>query len=458
LSDDRRLADADLLLHGQGGVLLALARTEGDWSEVFVERGTKVDVEFSKGARGISSGSTDGVAVRLRRSDAVTFAHTNSISTAAIHRLLADITPIDRGTAGSDDDSQLSDIDLDRHRRLATRQEAERLLDSAEEAAAEQGATDLRVRFSRQWRSVSVAGSDGRRGTDRSCHTYVSVDLRRDGARASAKLAVGGDAATDEFAGRRLVEAAAAEAARTGSAAPPTSGRYSVLFAPAAAGILMHEAIGHPLEADTALAGSALWRLRGTRFSHPDLQVAEEPANPQAWVPAVVDEEGSRCRRVALIEAGVVLAVVSDRATAEKIGQETTGHARRGSFASPPMPRVRHTVVTGGRDDDADLLSGSDDGILVERILAADADPGRGGFTARVERGRRIRSGRLADTLADFTVRGDLGDFRSLDGIGTRSELGQALCGRAGHWLPISYSSPALHFGRLAVYGRDDGR
>jgi TldD protein len=430
---------------------LGAASSSGAWREVFLEAGARFEARLERGVRTAGFHPGDGVALRERRPDGTTFAHTNALSAAAVDRLVADFGP--EPAAGRDAAEPPVEATPGPAERRATRDEADRLADAVERAAAESGAAEVRLRFSRQWRVMRVASSDGLTGTSASVHTLVRVDLRHGDGAGWARRALGpAEPVLPADAGPRLVAAAIADADGAGPAAAPPSGAYPVVFAPSEAGLLVHEAIGHPLEADTALAGSALWGRRDRRFAGAPLDVAEDPSSAEAWVPAVVDEEGSPCRPVRLVAGGIVCDVVSDRETAAALGRPPTGHARRGAYSSPPMPRVRHTVVAAGAD--GDLVAGTGDGILVERISAADADPVRGTFTVRVERGRHLRAGRPAAPLADFTVRGDLDDFASLDGIGGSCEVGQAICGRAGHWLPISYVSPALRFGRLAVFGR----
>jgi predicted Zn-dependent protease len=230
------------------------------------------------------------------------------------------------------------------------------------------------------------------------------------------------------------------------------SGRYPVVFAAGAAGDIVHEVIGHALEADTAGRGSALWRQRGSSFAPLGLHVADSPNSDAAWCQADADDEGTPTATARLVVDGVVVGMLTDIATSSQFRTRRTGHARRQSYRTPPLPRMAHTTVEPGSALTADLLSASEGGILISEIAAADADPSRGGYTLRIASAHRIGGGKAGEPLGSMTIQGDLSDFRSLDGIGVTTEARHSWCGKRSQWQPVSYSAPALRFGRLQVY------
>jgi TldD protein len=227
---------------------------------------------------------------------------------------------------------------------------------------------------------------------------------------------------------RRAVEAALA----LESAAPPEGGRHTVILAPDLVGLLVHEAIGHTVEADFVLAGSAARGRLGQQVASPLVTLRDiGPASGAGgWVP--VDDEGVEAQDTPIIENGVLVGYLHNRETAAHFGVAPTGNARAWEHADPPLVRMRNTCIDRGTADLDALIADTPDGYLLLGAANGQADS-TAEFTFGVQLARRIRHGKLAEVVRGVTVTGDaFAVLGSVDAVTDRFawDLGSGHCGK----------------------------
>jgi predicted Zn-dependent protease len=326
------------------------------------------------------------------------------------------------------------------------------LLSAARAAALAVGISDVRAQL---WsrRRCWVSWREGDRWAQDSTLLKLAVTARHGSGRGfavvadlpAAPLTIAGAARTGDLAARRAI--------RAENAIVPDAGDRTVVLAPEPAAIFVHEVVGHALEGDVAPA-SALWALRGQAVTNTAVTIVDDPRDPWCWDRADRDDEGTACRPAELITAGRVAGVMTDRVSAARLGVGSTGHARRGVFSNPPVPRMRHTSMSAGPDPADDVVGDTRHGILVRAVDSADAIPGQGRFALRVLDACEIVNGRPGRQLAGFGITGGLDEFRQVDAVGDDPVSGVSMCGRQGRWLPVSHTAPTLRLPRLTVRGR----
>lgn len=233
------------------------------------------------------------------------------------------------------------------------------------------------------------------------------------------------------------------------SAQTLSSGERPVVFGPGVGGVLIHELVGHALEADTVLAGRSWLASAAGLVAPAELTVIDDPRRGRAaWR---LDDEGEPARPVALLRDGRVTGWLHDLASSRESGQQATGHGRRGSYHEPIRPRMGCTFVAAGRHHPAEVLEGMSDAIYIRRLEAANTDPRSGRAMFRVTDADRIQHGRLAGPLAAHLIAVDapsaLGAIeRIADDIAFDRCIGSCL--RDGQPLPVSVGGPTF---RLAL-------
>lgn len=305
---------------------------------------------------------------------------------------------------------------------------------------------DQRVRIARPGRKVA---RDRRRGERIRVDVQVRSGPRVGSASAEWVLRPG----RDTLDAQQLVAGAVDRARERLDARPAATGVRAAVFAPGAGGILVHEVIGHALEADTVRRQGSLLTSSAARFSSPEVVVADDPRRGRAaWQ---VDDEGETAGPVALVRDGAVVGRILDRRTARAAGVETTGHGRRASYLEPVLPRMGCTFLASGRHDSEEIVRATRCGIYVRRMEAASVDTCAGVATFRVTDADAIENGRIDHALAPFLLRATLNDTLStLDHIASdlAFDTNVGTCLREGQPLVTSVGAPTFRLGVVTVH------
>jgi predicted Zn-dependent protease len=258
----------------------------------------------------------------------------------------------------------------------------------------------------------------------------------------------------------RLDEAAAVElveelmglyrARRAPSAVP---GRATVVLAPAAAAVLLHEAVAHALETDTLALGGRPEAALGVRIGPASLGVLDDPSALPAAIRRTADDEGVPVVRRWLVREGAVEQPLADRFAAACSGRLTPGAGRRGSRHQPPVPRSSHLEVVPGEASLEELLEAAEGGLYVPIATRGRLDPLRGDFSLQVPFARQVRAGAVGDFVAPLRLGGRVAEL--LDAvvqIGVEARLaGAGWCAKGGQKMPVWATVPPLLLEGVAV-------
>lgn len=233
-------------------------------------------------------------------------------------------------------------------------------------------------------------------------------------------------------------------------------GRATVVLGPQLAGMLAHEAMGHPCEADIVLGGAVTGHLQGQRVASElvtMIDAAHTWQGDEIMCPVYVDDEGTPAQDAVLIERGLLKRFMHSRETAARLGQAPTGNARAYGPTDEPLVRMRNTVILPGSDRLDDMIAGVDDGYLLLKTSNGQADSTTE-FMFGITLGYEIRNGRIGRALRDTTISGSAIDvLRSVDAVG--DDMYWTCSGYCGKKQPmvVSMGGPALraraHLGGL---------
>jgi TldD protein len=168
--------------------------------------------------------------------------------------------------------------------------------------------------------------------------------------------AAAGRVALDFFFGDKTPEFFAKEAARQAilqlDAREAPAGDMEVVLGPGWPGVLLHEAVGHGLEADfNRKKTSAFAGLIGKRVASEKCTVVDNGTMPWRRGSLNVDDEGQPTQETVLIENGILKGYLSDKLSSRLMGLADTGNGRRESYEHIPMPRMTNTYMLAGQDD-----------------------------------------------------------------------------------------------------------
>lgn len=311
---------------------------------------------------------------------------------------------------------------------------------------------------------VLVARSDGGVAADYrpmlSCR--VQVVMRSGKVRETGSAACGGRAGFELISKEKVAELcdkAVEDAAAKMHAEDAPAGRMPVVLGPGWAGVLLHEAVGHGLEGDFNRKKSSAFSGRvGERVAAPGVTVIDAGNIAARRGSLTVDDEGTPTGETVLIEDGILRGYMQDVNNARLMGVAATGNGRRQSYAYPPMPRMTNTYMPAGRYAAEEVVASVKDGIYAEDFNGGEVDITSGNFVFVAAKARRIKNGKLGETLKGATLIGNgpaimplismVGEDFSLDpGVGT--------CGKDGQWVPVGVGQPTIKIDALTVGGAE---
>lgn len=259
----------------------------------------------------------------------------------------------------------------------------------------------------------------------------------------------------DRFPPRQIAETAAQRAVTMLDSVPAPAGEMTVVLGPGAGGVLFHEAVGHPLEADAVDKEASVYVGRiGERCASQLLTGVDDATIPNGWGSFDFDDEGEPSRRTVLFEDGVLQGFLYDRLRAAKAGAEPTGNGRRESYASPPIPRMTNTNILDGTSKADDIIRSTERGVHVVNLGGGQVNPASGDFVFGVSLGFLIENGEVTTPVRGANLIGRATDVMSaVDAIADDFDTWEGVCGKDGQGAPVGSGSPTLRISRITVGG-----
>jgi TldD protein len=234
------------------------------------------------------------------------------------------------------------------------------------------------------------------------------------------------------------------------------AGDHEVVLDSSVAGILAHEAIGHTCEGDSVLAGSVAGDNVGALVASEKITLGDYagrgPDGKSNFV-IHVDDEGTPCEDVTIIENGVLKNFLHSKETARRLDAAPTGNARAFAFADEPLVRMRNTAILPGTDKLSDMIGAVEHGYYFKRATNGQAD-WTSEFMFGINCGYEIRNGKLGRAIRDTTISGVAFDMlKTVTHVGDKLEWSiGGMCGKKQP-IPVGMGGPALKC-RLTVGGQ----
>jgi TldD protein len=219
--------------------------------------------------------------------------------------------------------------------------------------------------------------------------------------------------------------------------------------------VLLHEAVGHGLEADAVQKDASVYAGRlGEELAPSFVTAHDDGSRPNGWGSEGVDDEGTPTRRTTVIEEGRLSSYLYDLLTARKDGTDSTGNGRRESFRHLPVPRMTNTFFAPGDATPEDLIGGVERGLYAVSFGGGQVEPATGDFVFGVSEGYLIEGGKVTAPVRGATLVGNgLEALRAIDGIASDLEIATGYCGKAGQTVPAGVGQPHVRIRELTVGG-----
>lgn len=289
----------------------------------------------------------------------------------------------------------------------------------------------------------------------------VSCIAEEQGNRQVGSFGGGGRSEFGYFLEERRFEEYTKEAARQAilnlSAIDAPAGVMEVVLGPGWPGILLHEAIGHGLEADFNRKGTSAFSGKiGQRVASELCTVVDDGTLPWRRGSINVDDEGTPTGRTVLIEKGILKGYLQDRLNATLMKMPLTGNGRRESYAHSPMPRMTNTYMLAGESNPEEIIRSVRKGLYAVSFGGGQVDITSGKFVFSASEAYLIENGKIGAPVKGATLIGNgpdvltkvtmVGSDMSLDsGVGT--------CGKDGQSVPVGVGLPTIKISELTVGG-----
>jgi TldD protein len=241
------------------------------------------------------------------------------------------------------------------------------------------------------------------------------------------------------------------------SAVEAPMGTKTVVLGSEAGGTMIHEAIGHGLEADLAMGGLSCYKeMLGKVIASDLISVVDDKTLPHMRGTYAYDDEGVPSERTVLVERGILKNYLFDRFHAMRYGMRSTGNGRRESFRFRPIPRMSNTMILPGKDNPADIIASVDDGVFVVKMGGGQVDTVRGDFVFEISEGYLIEKGKVGPMIKNATMMGNgLKVLQGIDMVGNDLGFGIGTCGKDGQGVPVSDAQPTLRIPEIVVGGKE---
>ncbi len=329
--------------------------------------------------------------------------------------------------------------------------------------------TQVRAGFNDELRRILVAASDGTFASDTQPLARLNVFvIAKDGSAnggsggtARGSSGGGGRVTMDFFEGTKSPEHFAREAARTAilqlGAVEAPAGEMPVVLGPGWPGVLLHEAVGHGLEADfNRKKTSAFAGLIGQQVASPKVTVVDNGLMPGRRGSLNVDDEGTPTQETVLIENGILKGFLSDKLNSRLMGMPNTGSGRRESYHHIPMPRMTNTYMLNGEDMPEDIIKSVKRGLYAVNFGGGSVDITNGKFVFSASEAYLIEDGIVTRPVKGATLIGNGPEalkYVSMVGNDLALDEGIGTCGKSGQSVPVGVGMPTVKLDRMTVGG-----
>lgn len=289
---------------------------------------------------------------------------------------------------------------------------------------------------------------------------YVQCTVEEDGRRESNYYNVAARAGlefyTPDRQQRMVHESVSRSTFQLGASRPP-AGEMPVVLAAGPSAILLHEAIGHGMEADFNRKKVSIFSSRMNQaIASSDVTIVDDGTIPGSRGSINVDDEGNPTERTVLVENGVLRSYIHDEISARHFNVNPTGSGRRQSFRHAPIPRMRATLMESGPHDPQEIISSVKRGIYCISFGNGQVNIGGGDFAFYMKHGYLIEDGRLTRPIKDANIIGNGPEALSrIDMVGNDLKLDEGgwTCGKDGQGVPVSQGMPTVRVSALSVGG-----
>lgn len=450
--------------------LLEIALSKGgDFSDLFFEYRLSTSLTYEEDiVKSSSENITLGVGIRVLNNDQTGYAYTNDLTFDKIKQTcltaaaiasgsskykVANFNDLKVNTKLYDLGEPLSKLGLD---------DKIKLIKQGYDAAKnyDKKITKVSSFIADEIQIVTIANSEGVFITDVRPQARLSVvaNAEENGNKSSGYKSAGGRIGYNFYKNESLPKNIGLEASKEAiillEAKEAPGGEYPVVLKAGDSGVMIHEAVGHPLEGDSAWKKQTImWDKVGEMVANPLLTIYDDATIPNYRGTMSVDDEGTKTENVVLIEKGKLIGFLNDKLAARMLKAKANGHGRRESYKNMPIPRMNNTVLANGTSEHDEILKDVKKGFYAISYQGGQVS-NTGKFTFSVNLGYLIEDGKLTQPLKNCTLIGtNIQILKDVDMVGNDMGFFLGTCGKEGQSVPVTAGTPTLRIKKMTVGG-----
>lgn len=462
------MVDTELL----SDVLKKTLSQGGDYADIFVERrvSTAIALEDDKIEK-VLAGTDAGIGVRLVVGGMTAFAYSNDFSRDALTGVADTLRTAARELLHGNSAEPVLDLKVlrpvvtspillhpdavDLARKVAMVKRGNKVARGFDTSVRQ-----VNVVYRDAVQAVKIVTSEGAVAEDERVYTtaMVHVVAGENGAIQTGYEPVGGLIGYEIFDTvpiEQIAQQAADRAVRMLHARRAPGGRMPVIISSEAGGTMIHEAIGHGLEADLAQQGLSIYSGKlGQQVASPVITVVDDGTLPNRRGSYAFDDEGAPSRRNVLVENGVLKGFMYDRYTAMVDKVVSTGNGRRESYEHKPIPRMTNTLIVPGETDPDTIVRSVPHGLFVKKMGGGQVNTITGDFVFEVQEGYLLENGHVGELVRGATLVGNGPEvLKAIDMVGSDLGFSIGTCGKDAQGVPVSDAMPTLRIPEIVVGG-----
>jgi TldD protein len=449
---------------------VALSRG-GDYADLYFEYATLNSLNLEEQIiKSANRAARLGVGVRVISGEKTGYAYCDEIDVAAIRKAALTAAHIAQSGSGAGPINVSRESpahDLYPVAQLIEDEPLPRKIELLERIDRTSRAFDRRIREAQvsladEFKVVLIATSEGKLIGDAQPLARMRVMcIADDDGNLQSGVSGGGGRVGMDFFSDRLLDQYANEAARQAivqlEAQDAPAGSMEVVLGPGWPGVLLHEAVGHGLEADFNRKGmSAFSGLIGQKVASELCTVVDDGAMPNRRGSLNIDDEGNPTSQTVLIENGVLRGYLQDKLSSRLTGASLTGNGRRESYRHMPMPRMTNTYLLNGASDSDEIIRSVKRGLYAVQFGGGQVDITNGKFVFSATEAYLIEDGKVTMPVKGATLIGNgpdaltkvtavANDLALDEGVGT--------CGKDGQSVPVGVGLPTIKISEMTVGG-----
>ena len=442
-----------------------------EFADVFFEYRITTNLSFEEDiVKSARRGIVQGVGIRAVKGDQIGFAFTEDLSVPSMLDAANAAAAIAADNVAKARIVGMSDVkpkNLYPIAELATSTDLTKKLTFIKEANAAAKAYDTKivrvnVGFNDEVKHVAYANSDGVYWEDsQPLFMFNAFCIAEDGKLRETGYTGGGGRIGMEYFNKRKAADIGKEAARIAvvnlGAQEAEAGVQTVVLGPSESAVLLHEAVGHGLEADFNYKKLSNYSGRvGQKVASDQCTVIDEGLFENMRGTINVDDEGNAPQATTLIENGILRGYMNDRISAKQLGVKPSGNGRRQAYNHPPMPRMTNTYLKPGKYSSEEILKSVKEGVYAKGFTGGQVDITKGDFTFSCSECYKIEDGKITTPLKGVTLVGNGPDVMTkvtMVGNDLKFTDGGWTCGKNGQQVPVGMGISTVKVSEITVGG-----